>query len=178
MTRPSAPEPTAARSLPAEAEPERTVIGWREWIRLPDLLPDTEPVKAKVDTGARTSAIHAWDLEHLERDSERWVRFSLHPRQRDDQHVVVAEARLVEERDVRSSNGEIERRPVVETTLALGDQRYPIELTLTKRDEMGFRMLVGRTAMAGHLLVDPGGSYLLGRRRGLRPASSATETTR
>ena len=138
-----------------------TLIGWREWVHLPDLLGDGW-VKAKVDTGARTSAIHAWDLEPFERDGETWIRFRLHPRQHDDEHVVQAEARLVEEREVRSSNGETERRAVVETALALGDQRYGIELTLTNRDQMGFRMLLGRTGMARHLLVDPGRSYLLG----------------
>jgi hypothetical protein len=87
------------------------------------------------------------------------VRFSLHPRQRDDDHVVEAEARLVEERAVRSSNGDVETRCVVTTTLVLGDEEWPIELTLTKRDQMGFRMLLGRTAMAGRLRVDPGTSY-------------------
>lgn len=143
--------------------PDKAVVGWREWVRLPDLMPDpADAVKAKIDTGARTSAIHAWDIEHFDRASERWVRFSLHPRQHDDAHVVVAEARLVEERDVRSSNGEVETRVVVGTTLHIGEQRYEIELTLTNRDQMGFRMLVGRTAMARHLLVDPGRSYLQG----------------
>lgn len=139
----------------------RTLIGWREWIHLPDLL-DGGWIKAKVDTGARTSALHAWDVEQFDRDGAAWVRFSLHPRQHDDDHVVQAEAPLVEEREVRSSNGEVEVRPVVETSLALGGQRYAIELTLTKRDQMGFRMLLGRTGMARHLLVDPGSSYLLG----------------
>jgi hypothetical protein len=141
----------------------RSVVGWREWVRLPDLLPDpADAVKAKVDTGARTSAIHAWDVQPVLRDGVEWLRFSLHPRQRDDTHVVTAEARLLEEREVRSSNGELERRPVVETTLAIGEQRFPIELTLTNRDQMGFRMLLGRTAMAGRLLVDPGVSYRAG----------------
>ena len=149
---------------------DRLVLGWREWVRLPDLLPDPgDAVKAKIDTGARTSAIHAWDLEHLERDGWPWVRFSLHPRQRDDTHVVVAEAAVVEERDVRSSNGEVERRIVIQTDVQIAHHRLPIELTLTKRDQMGFRMLLGRTALAGRAVVDPGGSYLTGRRRG--PAS-------
>ncbi len=140
------------------------MVGWREWVRLPDLLADpADAVKAKIDTGARTSAIHAWDLVHFTRDGEPWLRFSLHPRQRDDTHIVVAEARLVEEREVRSSNGEAETRVVVETTLAIGDHpAFPIELTLTNRDQMGFRMLLGRTAMAGRLLVDPGRSYVTG----------------
>ncbi len=143
---------------PPERKQEPTVIGWREWVRLPDLAPD-DAIKAKIDTGARTSAIHAWDIEHVERAGETWVRFSLHPRQRDDDHVVTAEARLVEEREVRSSNGDVENRCVVSTTLVLGEEQWPIELTLTKRDQMGFRMLLGRTAMAGRLRVDPGVSY-------------------
>ncbi len=130
-------------------------------MRLPDLAPD-DAIKAKIDTGARTSAIHAWDIEHFARDGEPWVRFSLHPRQRDDTHVVSAEARLLEEREVRSSNGDVENRCVVSTTLALGEESWPIELTLTKRDQMGFRMLLGRTAMAGRLRVDPGVSYRAG----------------
>jgi hypothetical protein len=140
---------------------DRTLIGWREWVHLPDLL-DGGWIKAKVDTGARTSALHAWDVERFERDGTGWVRFSVHPRQHDDDHVVRAEAVLVEEREIRSSNGDVELRPVVRTTLALGSQRYEVELTLTNRDQMGFRMLLGRTAMARHLLVDPGVSYLLG----------------
>lgn len=140
---------------------ERTIVGWREWVRLPDLVPD-DAIKAKIDTGARTSAIHAWDIEHIDRDGEAWVRFSIHPRQRDDDHVVTAEARLVEEREVRSSNGDVENRYVVTTTLVLGEEQWPIELTLTKRDQMGFRMLLGRTAMAKRLRVDPGVSYRAG----------------
>lgn len=160
MTGGSAPDRSPNPDLP----PGRTLIGWREWVHLPDLL-DVGWVKAKVDTGARTSAIHAWDVTEVERDGHTWVRFSLHPRQHDDTHVVETEARLLEEREVRSSNGEVELRPVVETTLALGGLRYPIELTLTKRDQMGFRMLLGRSGMAEHLLVDPGESYLLGGNR-------------
>lgn len=140
---------------------QRTLVGWREWIHLPDLLEDGW-IKAKVDTGARTSALHAWDVERFQRDGTTWVRFLLHPRQHDDDHVVRAEARLLEEREVRSSNGDVEVRPVVHTTLALAGRRHDIELTLTKRDQMGFRMLLGRTGMARRLLVDPGSSYLLG----------------
>lgn len=141
--------------------PGPTVVGWREWVHLPELL-DGEWVKAKVDTGARTSAIHAWDVQRFERDGREWVRFQLHPRQHDDAHVVSAEAPLVEEREVRSSNGDVERRVVIETAIALGGEHHRIELTLTNRDQMGFRMLLGRTGMAGRLLVDPGASYRLG----------------
>ena len=139
----------------------RTVVGWREWIRVPELL-GGEWIKVKVDTGARTSAIHAWDVEPFDRDGRTWVRFQLHPRQHEDAHIVTAEAPLVEEREVRSSNGDVEVRPVIEATIALDGTRHRIELTLTNRDQMGFRMLLGRTGMARRLLVDPGRSYLLG----------------
>ena len=160
MTGGSAPDRSPTPGIP----PGRILIGWREWVHLPDLL-EGGWVKAKVDTGARTSAIHAWDVTEVDRGGATWLRFRLHPRQHDDSHVVETEARLLEEREVRSSNGEVELRPVVETTLALGGQRYTIELTLTNRDQMGFRMLLGRTGMADHLLVDPGESYLLGGNR-------------
>jgi len=140
---------------------ERCLLGWREWLGLPDLL-GAEHVKAKVDTGARTSAIHAWDVRIEDRDGHPWVRFRLHPRQRDDDHVVEAAAPLLEEREVRSSNGSLEVRPVIETAVTLGAHQHRIELTLTNRDQMGFRMLLGRTGMAAHVLVDPGASYLLG----------------
>jgi hypothetical protein len=147
--------------VPDVTKPDRLVVGWREWVRLPDML-GGDWVKAKVDTGARTSAIHAWDVVREERDGRDWVRFQLHPRQGDDRHVVEAAAPLVEEREVRSSNGDVELRPVIETTIALGGQRFSTELTLTKRDQMGFRMLLGRTGLAGRALVDPGRSHLLG----------------
>jgi len=142
-------------------EGSRLLVGWREWVRLPDLLGGGW-VKAKVDTGARTSAIHAWDVEREDRDGRTWVRFRLHPRQHDDDHVVEAEALLVEDREVRSSNGEVEVRPVIETPIVLGGRRHVVELTLSKRDQMGFRMLLGRTGLARRALVDPGRSYLLG----------------
>ena len=140
---------------------DRLVLGWREWVLLPDLL-DGEWVKAKVDTGARTSAIHAWNVDRERRDGVPWVRFQLHPRQHDDGHVVEASAPLLEEREVRSSNGEVELRPVIETEIVLGTGRHRLELTLTKRDQMGFRMLLGRSGLARRALVDPGVSYQLG----------------
>lgn len=142
------------------------VVGWREWVRLPDLLPDpADAIKAKIDTGARTSALHAWDIEPERRDGEQWLRFTLHPRQNNDEYVVPAAARLVEEREVRSSNGDVEIRPVIETTVALGGTTFPIEFTLTNRDQMSFRMLLGRSALAQRVLVDPEASFRLGRRR-------------
>lgn len=150
-------------------QPPPLVVGWREWVQLPGLLGDRW-VRAKVDTGARTSAIHAWDVCREQRgDGRTWLRFQLHPRQHDDVDVVAAEAPLLDEREVRSSNGDVELRPVIEAELALGPVRYPIELTLTNRDQMGFRMLLGRTGLAGRAVVDPGGSHLLGGDRRFPP---------
>jgi hypothetical protein len=145
---------------------EKRLIGWREWISLPDL--GVEWIKAKVDTGARSSSLHAWDIEV---DDERSVvRFNLHPVQDDDSVVVAASAPLIDHRDVRSSNGEVEVRPVIRTAAVVGGERYDIELSLTSRDEMGFRMLLGRSAMRRRFVVDPGKSFVGGGDRFSGPA--------
>jgi len=136
---------------------ERTTIGWREWVRLPELGDST--VKAKVDTGARTSSLHAYDVEEFERDGESWARFSFHPVQRDEETTVSAEARLVGQREVTPSSGQSELRYVVETEALIDGDLVPIELTLTRRDAMGFRMLLGRRALRGRFVVDPRRSY-------------------
>jgi hypothetical protein len=141
----------------------KPVIGWREWVGLPDLGVDW--VKAKVDTGARSSSLHAWDIE-IDGDI---VRFNVRPVQEDDDVVVHAQARLVEHRDVRSSNGDVEERPVIRTVAVLRGEGIPIELTLSRRDEMGFRMLLGRSAVRRRFLVDPGRSFLGGGDRVSRP---------
>ena len=137
---------------------ERKTIGWREWIRLPGL--DGAIVKAKVDTGARTSTLHAYDVSELERDGETWIRFSFHPVQRTAEETVTAEAKLVDRRTVTASNGQSELRYVVETEAVIDGVSVPIELTLTRRDAMGFRMLLGRRAIREHCVVDAGRSYL------------------
>ena len=134
------------------------IIGWREWVNLPDL--GVHNIKAKIDTGARSSALHAFDLEHFERDGVAMVRFQAHPVQKDDSHAVTVEAALLDQRVVRSSVGHEQLRPVIETPVQVGDQIFPIELTLTSRDAMGFRMLLGRQAIRHRFLVDPGRSYL------------------
>ena len=139
---------------------DRPAVGWREWVALPDLGVDA--IKAKVDTGARSSSLHAWDVEPVEGDGLTIVRFCIHPIQDDDDHVVAAEAPLVEHREVRSSNGEVEMRPVIRTALVLRGQRTEVELTLSRRDEMGFRMLLGRSALRRRFVVDPGRSFLGG----------------
>lgn len=132
------------------------VIGWREWVRLPDL--GIRWIKAKVDTGARSSSLHAFDVEPFESGARSLVRFKVQPIQRSDR-VVEAEAELIDYRHVRSSSGELTWRPVVSTTIEMLGQRWPIELTLANRDSMGFRMLLGREAFRGRLLVDAGRSY-------------------
>lgn len=137
------------------------MIGWREWVALPEL--GVEWIKAKVDTGARSSALHAFDLEPFRRRGADWVRFALHPVQRDSHTEVWAEARVLEWREVKSSSGHREQRPVIQTRVSLLGQDWPAEVTLTNRDEMGFRMLIGRQAVRGHFHVDPGGSFYNGR---------------
>jgi hypothetical protein len=132
------------------------VIGWREWVILPDL---GVTVKAKVDTGARTSAIHVEDIA-VRRGG--MVAFTVLPVQDDDTVRVKASAPLLDVREIRSSSGEVQVRHVIKTWAKLHRRRWQIELTLASRDEMGFRMLLGRTAMRGRFLVDPAASYLSG----------------
>jgi hypothetical protein len=134
-------------------------IGWREWIQLPEL--GIEHVKAKIDTGARTSALHAFDIHYLDSGDGVLVRFKVHPLQRDTTLTVSAIAPLLEKRHVRNSGGHAQERPVIKTPILLGHQQWDIELTLTNRDVMGFRMLLGREAVRRRFLVDPGGSFLL-----------------
>ena len=122
-----------------------------------------EAVKAKIDTGARTSALHAYDIEEFERDGLRWVRFVVHPWQRNADDLKVVEAVQVDQRHVTSSSGAKSFRPVVRAVIDLAGAPHDVEITLTRRDEMGFRMLLGRKAMAGHYLIDPSLSYDTGR---------------
>jgi len=145
---------------------EPMVIGWREWVGFPDLgIPQ---IKAKVDTGARTSCLHAFLVEPFERNGVAWVRFDIHPNQRSSKDVLSCAAPVLDRRLVRDSGGHEELRYVIETTVSIGDRMHAVEVTLTDRDSMKFRVLLGRTAMSGQYIVDPDSSYLRGKKK--RPA--------
>jgi hypothetical protein len=130
-------------------------------------------IKAKLDTGARTSSLHAFDLQEIERDGQRWVRFSIHPWQRSAEDAVTVELPVDDVRSVRSSTGHVQERYVVRMDLRLLDRTVSSEVTLSRRDEMGFRLLVGREALRHGFLVDSGRSYLGG-----RPKSSVRRRNR
>ena len=134
------------------------LIGWRERLALPEL--GVSSVKAKIDTGARSSALHAFDIEFFDREGVAFVRFRVHPTQKNKKKTITVEAKLLDKRPVRSSSGETETRPVIETMVATKSHQWPIELTLTNRDVMGFRMLLGRQAVRSRFLGDSGLSYL------------------
>jgi hypothetical protein len=125
---------------------ERKILGWREWVSLPDLGIDL--IKAKVDTGARTSSLHAFSIDEFSQDHKRYIRFGIHPFQKRIDVEIYCEA-LVRE-----------MRYVIESQIKLGAMSWPIEITLTNRDSMSFRMLLGRTALRELYVVDPAASYL------------------
>ncbi len=142
-------------------KPEKLRVGWREWVALPDLM--ILAIKAKIDSGARTSALHTYFVEPFKKKGVFKVRFGIHPLQRRKDIEVVCEADIVDYREVSDSGGHREKRYVIETPVKLGETQWPIEVTLTNRDPMIFRMLLGRSAMKGKLLVNPGISYRTGR---------------
>ena len=143
------------------------ILGWREWVALPEL--GVKRIRCKVDTGARTSALHAFYIEEFTCEGIDMVRFGLHPVQGDTEKELHCEAEVFDKRAVTDSGGHTETRYVIKTDVVLGKSIWPIEMTLTNRDTMRFRMLLGRTAIADHFLVDSAGSHLAG-----KPASKPT----
>ncbi len=137
----------------------KIVIGWREWVALPELqLP---AIKAKVDTGARTSSLHAFDIVPFTERGELKVRFKVHPLTKSDL-VVSCSASVADYRTVSDSGGHREKRYVIVSDLVIGELRFPIEITLANRETMTHRMLFGRSAMK-QFVIEPAHSYLLGR---------------
>jgi hypothetical protein len=135
-------------------------LGWREWVQLPDLV--DVPIKAKVDTGAKTSSLHAFLIEPYTKDGIPWVKFLLHPNQKDNDLVVECHAAVADRREVSDSGGHKEERYVIESTIVLGKEVLIAELTLTDRDSMSFRMLLGRNLLRGAYVVDSAASFLMG----------------
>lgn len=149
-------------------------LGWREWVELPTL--GIARIKAKIDTGARTSALHAFEIEPYSEGDVQWVRFLMHPVQRNLETVAECRAPVIDQRVVTDSGGHKEKRWVISSLLKLRQWEWPVEFTLTSRDNMLFRMLLGRTAMQGRVLVDPAKSYLLGKRSSITaPVPKATQ---
>lgn len=141
-------------SSPADTSTSLPVIGWREHVALPDL--GSGSLDARIDTGAKTSSLHAVDIEEFDQDGARFVRFSLPTA---DSSLRVCEAQLIETRRIRSSNGESSVRPVIELAIRLAGCEFAVELTLTDRSQMKFPMLIGRSALRGRFLVDVSKSF-------------------
>ena len=138
----------------------KIILGSEEWCSFPEL--GIPVIKARVDSGAKTSALHAINIAPFIKDGQNWVKFDINPIQNNVKTIIHCEALLVDKRVVKSSSGFREQRYVIQTSLDIGDSKWVIEMTLTNRDSMGFRMLLGREAMSGRVLVDPEQQYLLG----------------
>ena len=156
-------DPVDSDPLTPAADDAKVVVGWREWVALPQA--DVPWVKAKIDTGAKSSSIHAFDLEAHQQDGQEWVRFSIHPWQRSDEDHVELSLPVLDMREVRSSNGQVEKRYAVSLDVTLAGRTITTVMTLSNRDEMGFRMLIGREALERGFLVDSSLSYAGGRPR-------------
>ncbi len=138
----------------------KVIVGSEEWSSLPELGIPT--IKSRVDSGAKTSALHALNIAPFIKNESNWVKFDINPIQNNTKTLIHCEAKLIDKRIVKSSSGFREQRYVIQTILEIGNSKWPIEMTLTNRDSMGFRMLLGREAMSGRVLVDPEEKYLLG----------------
>lgn len=136
-----------------------TVVGWKEWVSLPEL--GIARLKAKVDTGARTSSLHTYFIEPFEKGGAPMVRFGVHPFQKKRLGGHICEAPVADKRRIRTSSGEDQYRYIIITEIKMGRQSFPLELSLSNRDAMLFRMLLGRTALRGRFVIDPYKKYLL-----------------
>lgn len=136
----------------------KEIIGWREWVQLPKL--HLKHIKAKIDTGARTSTLHAVNITPYKKGKVERVKFTIHPNQQDDGFEVNCDAEVVDVRTITDSGGKREKRYIINTPIVVGDKKWDIELTLTDRTTMTFRMLIGRTAIKGKYLVNPNKSFL------------------
>jgi hypothetical protein len=134
------------------------LIGWREWVGLPEL--GIPKIKAKVDTGARTSALHAFSLRPFTEEGKNRIRFDIHPLQHETSQVITCAADIVDKRLVTDSGGHTEERYVIQTLITIAGQTWSIEITLTERENMLFRMLLGRSALRKHFIVNPARSFI------------------
>jgi len=142
-------------------ETSKIIIGRAEWFSFPTL--GIPAIKARIDSGAKTSSIHAYHIKPFQRDGVDWVKFEVHPVQGNRRVVIDCESPIVDQRKVKSSSGTSEKRYVVRAPVTIGDRVWDIELTLTNRDSMGYRMLLGREAMIGRMMIDPEKSFCLGK---------------
>lgn len=143
------------------ADNPKTLVGWREWLAMDDLGVDR--ILAKVDTGAKTCALHTFYITPFERDNEAWLTFGLHPDRDSSERELHCQAPIKERRDVTDSGGHTENRYVIETNISLAGKTFPVEVTLTNRDNMRYRLLLGRNALRRGFIVESSKSYLLGR---------------
>lgn len=138
---------------------QKQIVGWKEWLTLPELK--IPAIKAKIDTGARTSALHTYKLERLSKDI---VKFHIHPLQKRSDIRMICESEIIDVRVVKDSGGHEEERIFIETPILLNNKKWNIEISLTSRENMLFRMLLGRGALiSGDLSVDPALQYTMGR---------------
>ena len=139
----------------------KLIVGWREWISLPDL--GIKSIKSKMDTGARTSALHTYFIEPVDNSDRPMVRFGVHPKQKSDKNGIICTADIIDQRRIVDSGGHPELRYIIRTSVMVAGRKWPIDLSLTNREQMRFRLLIGRSAISENLIIDPQLSFTLGR---------------